>query len=393
MQSSNGWLQGIQYFRAIAVIEVIAGHALLVASWTGASALGPLNRAITGLFAIFVGFGVLHFVFISGVVLYNKYHNGFSLSTFYKRRFSAVLPPYIVWSTFYVFYGYVAALLFSIFHYSAFLFLAYSSIPNVTQLFSDYVKALVTGIHHLWYVLLILQLYLLYPLLVKFYNKWAKQANPVYILSLLALVQVIFTSFFPFVNRENNLFLGELFLGFIFYFVLGFYVAAHYQVIKQKIAKVSLIGLSLAVLVSTICFRVAFGYLSLASLPLYPALRYQTVSLFYCLLLIIFYLRICTALGEPHGFFTSYLEKIGEDSFGIYLIHYFFILVLAAALPKLGLTPYNLLFYPILAFLTLLLSYVSVQLLYRLPFATITIGKRRKRQTSGEPVSTAPVPK
>jgi peptidoglycan/LPS O-acetylase OafA/YrhL len=385
MQSSDAWLQGVQYFRAIAVIEVIVGHALLVAAWTGYSTLGPLKQVIIVAFAGFTTFGVQHFVFISGVVLYNKYHNRFSLSTFYKRRFGAVLPPYLVWSTFYFFYGYVAALLFSVFHYQG-VFSAYESIPNVTQLFSQYMKALATGVEHLWFVVLILQLYLLYPLLVKFYNRLAKQTNPVYVLSLLVLVQVVFTSFFVNGSRQNNSF-SELFLTVIFYFVFGFYVAAHYQVITQKLAKVSLMGLSVAVLLSTICYT-AFYYV-----PFHSALLGSTVNLFYCLLLIFFYLRICTALGEPHGFLTGYLEKIGEDSFGIYLIHYVFFLAFAGALPKLGLTPYNLLFYPTLAFLTLLLSYVSVQLLYRLPFATIIVGKRRKRQTPELPASTAPVPR
>ena len=60
---------------------------------------------ITALSA-FTFFGVPHFIFISGVVLYNKYNNGFSLSTFYKKRFNSVLPPYLVWSTFYVAFYY-----------------------------------------------------------------------------------------------------------------------------------------------------------------------------------------------------------------------------------------------------------------------------------------------
>lgn len=365
-------------------MEVIAWHALLVASWLGYSTFGPLKEAILAQFVVFTTLGVQHFVFISGVVLYNKYHNRFSLSTFYKRRFGAVLPPYLVWSTFYFFYGYVAALLFTVFHYQG-VFSAYNTIPNVTQLFSEFVKALATGIEQLWFVVLILQLYLLYPLLVKFYNRLAKQTNPIYILSLLVLVQVGFTSFFAQGGRSNNP-LSELFLTVIFYFVLGFYVAAHYEVIKQKLTKVSLMGFSFAVLLSTIAFTSAFSYVLPSSV-----LLYTTADLFYCLLLIFFYLRICTALGEPNGFLTGYLEKIGEDSFGIYLVHYVFFLAFAGALPKLGLSPYNLLFYPTLAFLTLLLSYISVQLLYRLPFATIVIGKRRKRQTSEVHASAAPV--
>lgn len=99
VRKSGGWLQGIQYFRAIAVIEVIVFHVTEVglfssALWT-VTALSP-----------FMFFGVPHFIFISGVVLYNKYNNGFSLPTFYKKRFNSVLPPYLVWSTFYVAFYY-----------------------------------------------------------------------------------------------------------------------------------------------------------------------------------------------------------------------------------------------------------------------------------------------
>ena len=95
MKNPGGWLQGIQYLRAIAIIEVILCHV----SYVGADATNPL-WIIVALHA-FTAFGVPHFVFISGVVLFNKYNNGFSRSTFYKKRLSSVVPPYVVWTAFY----------------------------------------------------------------------------------------------------------------------------------------------------------------------------------------------------------------------------------------------------------------------------------------------------
>ncbi|MGZ4883065.1 MAG: acyltransferase [Halobacteriota archaeon] len=382
MQSSDKWLQGIQYFRAIAVIEIIALHALLVASWVGASAFGPLKLAVIHVFGYFTGFGVAHFVFISGVVLYNKYRHRFSLSMFYRRRVSSILPPYAVWSTFYFFYGYVAVLILLFFHYQG-AFSGYSSLPAAEQVFIGYVNALATGINHLWFVVLILQLYVLYPLLVRLYEGRTRLTNPLYLLSVLALVQIVFTTFV--IREDRQSLLSNLFVNFVFFFVLGFYVAERYDAIKARISNVSVLGLSLVVILSTIGIT-AFPdfFLQSSAVASYPALASRAMSFLYCLLLIVFYLRLCTAWESSPTFFTGRLERVGEDSLGIFLVHYFFILAFAGMLPKLGLTPYNLLFYPTLVILTLLSSYVSVQALYRLPFSVIILGKKRRRQT-GEP--------
>jgi hypothetical protein len=83
--------------------------------------------------------------------------------------------------------------------------------------------------------------------------------------------------------------------------------------------------------------------------------------------------------GEAH-FILVALEKIGEDWFGIYLTYLFFISAFAFFLTRVGLDPDSLLFYLTLVFLTLISSYWSVQVLYRLPFSKI-VGTPRKEET------------
>jgi len=379
VQSSSEWLQGIQYFRAFAIIEVIALHAALFVEAADLTVLTPQKEIIIA-FAAFTSFAVSHFLFISGVVLYNKYNDGFSafksLSAFYKKRLSSVVPPYLVWSTFYFFYPYVGAvLLFSVFNHPT---ATYSSLSNIAQLLSEYLTGLAVGIEQLWFVVLIIQLYLLYPLLVKFYNRFARQKNPIWALSFLLLVQIAFTSLFlttgptPFV---------AFFVSGIFYFVFGFFVSEHYAAIKQKITKVSLRTISLVVVLSTIYFTVVYYHTVLLSgpVPSFYVWLYQITGPFYCLLLIGFYLRISMGLSEPHRFFTRYMEKIGADSFGIYLTQGFFITAFALILLRVGLSYYSLLYYPTLAMLTLIASYWSVQVLYHFPFSNIIIGKPRRK--------------
>jgi peptidoglycan/LPS O-acetylase OafA/YrhL len=165
--------------------------------------------------------------------------------------------------------------------------------------------------------------------------------------------------------------------------VFGFFIAEHYGAMKLRIAKISLKSISLAVLVSTIYYAVVYYRVAVLSgpTPVYYTYLYLLTGPFYCLLLIFFYLKLSTGWAEPRRFLLRYLEKIGEDSFGIFLVHGFFLAEVSAALFMLGLSANNLLFYPILILLTLTLSYLSVEAIYRLPFSNIIIGKPRKEKS------------
>jgi peptidoglycan/LPS O-acetylase OafA/YrhL len=372
MQNARGWLQGIHYFRAIAVLEIIVFHVTLGVQFLDLTVFN-FQKGLLVTIVGFTSFGVPLFIFISGVVLYHKYSEGFSLSTFYKKRFSSVLPPYLVWSTLYYFLPLVLLILYPA------LFL--KPTIYISNILSGYVVVLAFGIYHLWFIVLIMQLYLLYPLLARVYNYFTGQKNPIYLLSLLLLVQIVYSSLF--LTTGPNVF-SVFFLSGIFYFVFGFFIAEHYGTLKQKITRANLKSISLTVVLSTVCYAVILYHIpyvnpAAITVPSLDIWLYQIVGPFYCVLLIIFYLRISLEWGEPDRFFTRYLEKIGEDSFGIYLTHFFFVLAFLVAVNKFGFSYDNLLIYPVSAFLIFILSYLSVQVIYRLPFSAIVIGKPRKK--------------
>jgi probable poly-beta-1,6-N-acetyl-D-glucosamine export protein len=412
MGNSGGWLQGIQYLRAIAVMEVIMYHV------AGAGAVAPNPLWIVVAVTAVTSFGVPLFVFISGLVLYNKYNNGFSVVTFYKKRLSSVVPPYIVWTTFW----FVIILSWLSLKYAppialgpgaTFPYMPAGWSASFATIASDYAAQLAVGILHLWFVRVLIVLYLLYPILEKLYNRTTRQNNPIYILAVFLLAQIACTSlaysllgsFLPspgqclvaFGAFGYVLFYVYYALVYVFYFVFGFFISQHYEAMKRSIAKLSLKTISLAVLAATIYYTTVFyygvGYLYSPAIPLCAWLNLVTAP-FYCLLLILFYLRICTAWGEPRGLFLSYLEKIGEDSFGIYLINFLFLGVTFVPLWLLGLTLYNLVLYPLWFLLTLVLSYVAVEAIYHLPFSNIIIGGRRRKKSQAsvdsEPTLTHP---
>jgi len=372
MEDSGGWLQGIHYFRAIAIIEIVTFHVV------GVGALAPNPLWITVALRAFTSFGVPHFIFISGVVLYNKYNNGFSLSAFYKRRFNAVVPPYLVWSTFYFAVYYVVP---TVYTFILHLPTVHGSNQSVVTLASTYLEVLIVGYQFLWFVPVLIQLYLLYPLLEKMYARTTRQNSQIYILSFLLLAQISYVSLTAaFSSQLVGSYLSILFLSYVFYFVLGFFIARHYEAMKQRVATFSLKSISLMVLASTIYYSIVYYHAVLSSpAPPYYTLLSVVTGPFYCLVLILFYLRISTTWQEPRGFFLSHLEKIGEDSFGIFLVHWFFVGTFTLVLFTLGLSAHNLILYPVLFVLTLISSYLTVQALYRLPISNIIIGKPRKR--------------
>ena len=78
MQNARGWLQGIQYFRAIAVLEIIVLHVTLLVRLSDLTVFN-FQKGLLVTIVGFTMFGVPHFLFISGVVLYHSQWGFFSV--------------------------------------------------------------------------------------------------------------------------------------------------------------------------------------------------------------------------------------------------------------------------------------------------------------------------
>ncbi|MGZ4946660.1 MAG: acyltransferase [Halobacteriota archaeon] len=364
------WLPEFQSFRGFATLEVIVFHSVVA----GVAALALVSPPASGILALIAGSsfgGVPEFIFISGVVLFNRYRHDFSVARFYKRRVNAVLWPYIVFSTFYFAYPLVAA--------RATHATLSSSYVDVAG--GDYVKAYVLGLAtgstalHLWFVLLILQLYALYPLIVRAYNRIAlRRGVTVAVLLALLGIQTAYSILFPQMHA--------LFVSGIFYFVLGIVVRDHYGAIKQKITSVPLLPLLVIVALVSVGYADVYYhvYLVPGSSSMYVWLDYLKEPV-YSMLLIAFYLKISVMWAEPRGVVTRSVAKVGEDSFGIYLVHFFFVTTFSALFIHFGLGYTSVIYYAALIIATLLTSYAAVHVIYRLPYSRIIVGRPRK-QTS-----------
>ncbi len=192
--------------RVIATLAVIAIHTTALDMTL--STLGYYGNQLAR-------FAVPMFLILSGFLLFQSDLDSRFLprSQFYRKRFDKILLPYIIWTIF----------------YSLLLHYYFNGMQNLHMVLPDLIRHLLlgNGFTHLYFVVIIIQLYLLYPFVRRSF-----QARPGLIL---------FTSFVLSLLCETLLYLhaigtihlqpyyGQIYLiafpVWMFYFVLGMYLA------------------------------------------------------------------------------------------------------------------------------------------------------------------------
>lgn len=213
IQVNPSYYSEINYLRGFATLSVISIHiSCYFTKMTTINLLAMLYMTIDSLSQ----FAVPAFIFVSGFVLYNNYNTELRIGQFYMKRFESIVPQYIIFSTFYI------------------IIIVYGSKIIGKSLYlstSDILYKYLTGgaFYHLWFFVLIIQLYIFYPLILKTYNYFeAKNKVSLFILATFVL-GVIYSSF-------DILFFKKalLFTGYLFYFVLGIFTRNNYEFIKLK---------------------------------------------------------------------------------------------------------------------------------------------------------------
>ena len=363
MENNPHYFSEIVYLRALAILAVIS-----VRVSNDFFMMNSINFLTFLYMSIetFSLFGVPLFVCISGFVLYNKYQGSFSLKVFYKKRLLSVLPQYTLFTLFAIVFG-----------YCVYTYLGEVWIVSFTDVIKMYLQG--TAFTHLWYIVLIIQLYILYPFIEKIFTKSVENHRTSALLVFLFFVQI----FYQIISVHKVVLIGDtLFLAYIFYFVLGMYVQHYYASCKNRGFTPENAFILFFTLVSATVLgigRLSIEYFRNDVTPLfmywYEVICVIVTPLYYIMIFVVcLYFAVKMSAIIPDRI-TQSMQIIGNYSFGIYLVHAFIFFALAMIIfPAIGFDLNNWLYYPIIFTLVVILSLGLVYGISKLPYHEYVIG-------------------
>ncbi|MFY9782857.1 MAG: acyltransferase [Acidimicrobiales bacterium] len=179
-------LEHVDAMRPIKQTAVISTHALIYFSPLATSFAAASMLTLTH-------FSRDAFLFVSAAMLAYSYGGSekVALRPYWKRRFVAVGLVYLVWTV--IYWPLAAAVNCSTFPY---LKIPGSAIFSLTGL-HNLLFALATGYYHLYFLLVLLEFYVLFPYLFAFLQRHPRSRLPV------LLASVIWQVFFPIIERRH----------------------------------------------------------------------------------------------------------------------------------------------------------------------------------------------
>ena len=251
--------------------------------------------------------------------------------------------------------------------------------------------------YHLWFFALIVQFYVLYPNIMKVYNKFEESNKALYFVGLSLVFQLVWivsvaliqdylssTAYFESIALfKFNHMVDRLFPSQMFYFILGIYACKNYKAVIEwvlNIKKWSLsIGLPIILVslgtISALFINGIIEYGDYTKLPNSYFMAKALIESLYFPLVFLVFLVISLEFENVKNTYADIILSIGKYSFGIYLIHVVFIeIIIQVIYPYLGIGYNQWIFYPVLFLISLLLSYFSVRQISLTSYSEMIVG-------------------
>lgn len=307
--------------RALAIIAVIMIHSTStpVATLSSESSLFSIYVFLN----IFSKFSVPAFIFLSGLVLfYNYIQKDFTkkmVINFYKKRITQIVIPYIF---------------FSVFYYAVIQFYTTRDVGlTINALFSiEFLQKLLIGkaYTHLYYIFIIVQFYLLFPIFLYFLKKIPAISHH------LLWIGFVLQWAFVFLNAElwQYPFKGSIAFSYILYFLMGAYIGIYFERYK-KFLKPTKESFNMAIPIVWIVWIVASFYNIYLYYFVFSSQTYLVNSKVFEL---VFQIQSVTAsivilqlsfwiYDQWNKNIVNGLINLGALSFGVYLLHPFFLFI------------------------------------------------------------------
>ncbi|KOR87994.1 acyltransferase [Paenibacillus solani] len=313
-------LPELQLIRAFAIIGVLSVHST---SYAVSAMTDSKYFFIYNFMNIFMKHGTPTFIFLSSFVLfYNYYDRPMTkklIGGFYKKRLLYIIIPYT---------------LFSVFYFTLLHFLYYQGRPFGDTI-ESFVQKLLTGkaYTHLYFVFISIQFYVLFPLVLWLFKKVPKLVQ--WAIPIGLVIQWMFILMNKYYWQVPNK--GSWAFSYIAYFMLGAFIGIYYPKLKAWLV-ISRANARSYRVVAWLMLWIAWGAAGFAHVSMYYNSRlYGTVynsTLYELMWNAHTYLGTLVLLQFAILFYragvrswTSAFERMGAVSFGIYLIHPFFLLL------------------------------------------------------------------
>ena len=327
----------------------------------------PVTATVsTGAVMLLTHFSREGFFFISACMLTYAYMDldKSGLRRFYGRRFVAVTIPYLCWSVIYFLYLLPTA--------------HYASAPAALEKFAEEVA---TGYYQLYFLIIIMQYYLVFPLLVMFLRRTRGHHGAIVVIATLghvALMTLLHWTIVP-VLRTGWI---EEFTPYAFYLLVGSIAAFHLEAVNEWLVRHARLVIALTVAAAlgaeAVYFLAATGVttaLGSGNDPFQPSVIPFDVGAIACL-----YLLGVTLVKPGRSRWLRAAVRSGSDnSYGVYLAQMLFINALIwAGWAELD----SVVWWPLLCAATVVIVFLAsvalTSILARTPLAVPLTGRQRQ---------------
>lgn len=276
-------LYELDYMRFIACLAVMIVHI------TATGVTGYIHGSLPHIVALTLNrslkFTTPIFIFLSGVTSFYSYRKKeFKYVPFIIRRLEKVLVAYFIWCI--VYFAVYMKLGFYSFNIGFF-------IENVL---------LGTMSYHLYFVIIIVQMYIVGPL---FYKLLKNSNNKITILIVSAIITVLCAEYIRFENSDR------LFLKYMFFYMLGIFVTLEYDKFISLINKYKLL--------------ITFGYIAFSAAYTLVSFYDLTINIFvwfvFSIFSVFFVYYVGCIMKKIFSKVYAFIKLFGQSSYYIYLMH------------------------------------------------------------------------
>jgi peptidoglycan/LPS O-acetylase OafA/YrhL len=176
---------------------------------------------------------------------------------------------------------------------------------------------------HLYFIVLIIQFYLLFPFILRFLIRFKGHHRELLALFFIVNLLVILVYYYHFDMPER---IPRRFFPFwIFYFILGSVIGLNIEYYKNKIRNVSFGVLGIFFFIASEEHIFSFYLEGLAVDNPSDIFYMRPESLLYSTIAIILSIKLSEELSHHSNRILQILREMGKASFGIYLIHILFL--------------------------------------------------------------------